>query len=78
MNINLQVTISSERQGSFMPQLIESCGIPASRIVVEILESAISEEHELAVAVDCYRELGCLVAIDELGVGESNFDRIWR
>jgi len=45
---------------------------------VELIESPLEEEERLVTAVGYYRELGCLVVIDDFGAGFSNFDRIWR
>jgi hypothetical protein len=60
--------------GSFLAEAT----LPAHRIVVEILETSAYDECRLAEAVACFRDLGCLVAIDDFGAGHSNFERIWR
>jgi len=78
LNINPQVTVAGKRYGSYFGDLLERYQIPPHRIVVEILESNIHDESLLAEAVDYYKNLGCLVAIDDFGAGHSNFDRIWR
>ena len=78
LNINPQVTVAGKRYGSYFGDLLERYRIPPHRIVVEILESNIHDESLLAEAVDYYKNLGCLVAIDDFGAGHSNFDRIWR
>lgn len=66
LNINPQVVISGALQGSYFRSVLERYGLPPHRVVVEIIEERI------------YKELGCLVAIDDFGAGHSNFDRIWR
>lgn len=78
ININPQVTVSGKKYGSYFGDLLERYQISPHRIVVEILESNIHDESLLAEAVDYYKNLGCLVAIDDFGAGHSNFDRIWR
>lgn len=78
LNINPQVTVHGKRYGAFFAKLLERYRMPAHRIVVEILEASIQEESLLADAVNYYKELGCLIAIDDFGAGHSNFDRIWR
>ncbi len=78
LNINPQVVIEGRHSGSFFRQLLASTGIPPERIVVEILEHAIDDEQLLAEAVDYYREIGCLIALDDFGSGHSNFERILR
>jgi len=78
LNINPRVIIEGRKFGSFFREQLERVKIPPQRIVVEILESALPDQGLLAEAVNYYRELGCLIAIDDFGAGESNFDRIWR
>lgn len=78
LNINPEVMADGKRHGSFFADFLERYRIAPHRIVVEILEGSISDEGLLADAVSYYRELGCLIAIDDFGAGHSNFDRIWR
>ena len=78
LNVNPQVTVGGKRYGPYFSELLERYQIPPHRIVVEILEANIHDESLLAEAVDYYKNLGCLVAIDDFGAGHSNFDRIWR
>jgi EAL domain-containing protein (putative c-di-GMP-specific phosphodiesterase class I) len=78
ININPKVVVDGRLHGSFFSELLQRHGFPAHRVVVEIVEEAIRDEALLADAVSYYKELGCLVAIDDFGAGHSNFDRIWR
>ena len=78
LNINPQVVIGGRNYGSFFRELLDSTGIPPERIVVEILEHAIDDEQLLAETVNYYREMGCLIALDDFGSGHSNFERIIR
>jgi EAL domain-containing protein (putative c-di-GMP-specific phosphodiesterase class I) len=78
LNVNPQVTVGGKRYGSYFGELLERYDIPPHRIVIEILESNIHDESLLSEAVNYYKNLGCLVAIDDFGAGHSNFDRIWR
>jgi hypothetical protein len=58
--------------------MLEHNNIPASQVVIEILEKSIYDESILSAAVNYYKKLGCLVAIDDFGASHSNFDRIWN
>jgi len=78
LNVNPMVTISGKRHGAFFTDVLERCKIPPHRVVIEILEGNIEDEGLLAESVMFFKELGCLVAIDDFGAGHSNFDRIWR
>lgn len=53
-------------------------GLAPHRVVIELIENEIRDETKLAEAMRYYSDLGCLVAIDDFGAGQSNFDRIWR
>lgn len=57
---------------------IKASGLPPAQVVVEIIETRTFDEEFLATAVSGFRDLGCLVAIDDFGAGQSNFERIWR
>jgi EAL domain-containing protein (putative c-di-GMP-specific phosphodiesterase class I) len=58
--------------------VLESCGLPAERVAVELTESPGPCEERLVAATEFYRELGCRIVIDDFGAGHSNFDRVWR
>jgi EAL domain-containing protein (putative c-di-GMP-specific phosphodiesterase class I) len=78
LNVDPVVTVYGKQFGSFFQQLLAHYRIPPHRVVIEILEGKIGDETLLAESVDYYRDIGCLIAIDDFGVGQSNFDRIWR
>ncbi len=78
LNVNPRVVVDGRAYGSFFAGMLESTGMPPGRVVIEILESAIADEALLGDTVGYYKELGCLVAIDDFGAGQSNFDRIVR
>lgn len=78
LNINPRVIAEGPRSGSFLQAKLEQLGLPPQRVVIEIVEAALIDETPLAEAVRHYRDLGCLIAIDDFGAGHSNFDRICR
>lgn len=57
---------------------LEEAGLKGHRVVIEIVETKAASECVLATAIEGLRELGCWIAIDDFGAGESNFERIWR
>lgn len=77
LNISSEVVASGPSFGPFFAEMLATAGIDPSRTVVEILEGAIESNQRLEEAVEYYRHLGCLVAIDDFGAGHSNFDRVW-
>jgi EAL domain-containing protein (putative c-di-GMP-specific phosphodiesterase class I) len=78
LNLNPLTTMYGKQFGPFFKELLQRYGVPAHRIVIEILEAQIDDEELLAESIDYYRDMGCLIAIDDFGVGHSNFNRIWR
>ncbi|MFC5467479.1 EAL domain-containing protein [Cohnella suwonensis] len=58
-------------------QLLDKYGIPPNRICIEITEEEFKGSmYELGEIINLYREAGCQIAIDDIGTGFSNFDRI--
>ncbi|MEK8130693.1 EAL domain-containing protein [Paenibacillus filicis] len=58
-------------------EMAQRQGLPASRIVVEITEEPFAGDlEELSKMIGLYREAGCTIAIDDIGSGHSNYDRI--
>ena len=78
LNVNPIIALNGKQFAPYFSELLSRYQLPASHVVVEILENAIADEVQLADTVAYYKELGCLVAIDYFGAGHSNFERIWR
>src|SRR5713226_754996 len=76
LNVDPFIAVQGRRFGSFA-QMLEENGLAPHRVAVELIETPFEDERRLPAAVDHYRELGCLVVIDDFGAGYSNFDRIW-
>jgi len=78
LNVDPYVASEGRRFGAFFAQMLESSGMPAHRVAIELVETPHEDEESLSAAIEYYRELGCLIVIDDFGAGSSNFDRIWR
>lgn len=78
LNVHPTVSVRGRHYGEFFEALLAAVGLPPERVVIEILEDAIPDDHQLADAVSFYRNRGCLVAVDDFGIGHSNFGRIWQ
>jgi len=78
LNVDPYVAAHGRRWGSFFPELLRDTGFAPHRVAIELTESRLEDEASLGGALEYYRSLGCLIAIDDFGAGESNFDRIWR
>jgi EAL domain-containing protein (putative c-di-GMP-specific phosphodiesterase class I) len=78
LNVSPRIVIAGRHYGAFFRELLEEAGLPPSRIVVEVLEDPAHEEKQLHKAVDYFRDLGCVIAVDDFGTGHSNFNRVWE
>ena len=77
LSLNIESAIIDKEVGSL--NLLHMCrqlGIEPSSIVIEILESKVKSVEALERFVHIYREHGFLVALDDVGKGHSNLDRI--
>ena len=78
LNLNSQGLESERPEMGLMTQLLSDSGIPPQRLVIEILENEIDDREYLKGLIKHFREMGCLIAIDDFGAGHSNFERIWE
>lgn len=78
LNISPKVVVCGKQYGDYFQSLLASAGIDPGRVVIEIVEQEIEDEAKLAEAAEYYRNMGCLIAIDDFGKGHSNFSRIWQ
>ncbi len=78
LNVNARVAMRGKDYGPYFEAMLARHGLAPHRVVIELVENDIRDEALLTDAMRYYTELGCLVAIDDFGVGHSNFERIWR
>lgn len=78
LNVSPRVVTSGSQSDSFFGALLKKTGLPPHRIVMEIVEQPTDDAERLKDTVAYYRDLGCLIAIDDFGAGHSNFERIWN
>ncbi|ACX96012.1 diguanylate phosphodiesterase [Halothiobacillus neapolitanus c2] len=78
LNVHPLVAMHGHQFGSFFAQLLETLNVEGWRIVIEVVESELPDETQLMESIEFYRSLGCLIALDDFGVGGSQFTRLWR
>ena len=76
INIHPEAAVRDARRGRDFAELIRYYGLSPKRVCVEILEKACTDEGLLREAVASYRDMGASIAMDDFGVGCSNFDRV--
>ena len=77
LNTHPRVFVEGMRHGDSLADWFLQYGLPPSQVVLEVLEQAVTDEVLLREAVAFYRDLGCMIAIDDFGAGHSNFNRVW-
>jgi EAL domain-containing protein (putative c-di-GMP-specific phosphodiesterase class I) len=76
LNVHPEAVVKDARSNRELADLVRFYGLVPERVCVEILESSCADEGLLREAVAAYRALGASIAMDDFGVGRSNFDRI--
>ncbi len=62
---------------STLESVIEEHGYHPSQIVIEVLEQASYSHEAVTQAIAVHQAKGFQIAIDDFGIGSSNFDRVW-
>ncbi len=78
LNAYPAAAIEDPQHPEVFSRMIDFYNVSPNDVVIEILETGVDDEAQLADAARLYRKLGCKIAIDDFGVGYSNFDRMWR
>jgi EAL domain-containing protein (putative c-di-GMP-specific phosphodiesterase class I) len=76
MNIDTSIIDSSVIGSNKIRDLVDSFGLEPGRVVIELLESEIKDERALIAFVKRYHGLGFMIALDDVGAGHSNMERI--
>lgn len=77
INLHPEVFLDSGRTAQFLAALLGHYSVPSGRLVIDIPGSVLKDER-LSAPLDQYRKLGCLIAIDDFGVDNSNLDTVWH
>jgi EAL domain-containing protein (putative c-di-GMP-specific phosphodiesterase class I) len=76
VNLRPEVFLDSDHTTEFLVALFGSFGIPEGRLVIDI-PGAVLNDKRLSASLEQYRQLGCLISIDDFGVDNSDLDTIW-
>jgi EAL domain-containing protein (putative c-di-GMP-specific phosphodiesterase class I) len=76
MNIDASCINEETRGSNHLLNLIERCGVSPSNVIIEIIESRCEDSEALMDFVRFYRKRDFLIALDDVGAGFSNLDRI--
>ncbi|MGH8676766.1 MAG: EAL domain-containing protein [Burkholderiales bacterium] len=78
--VNMQpgVFLEGNPDDTFLTDLFAKCGAAKNKVVLEVPGSALADPQRARAAVGYYRDLGCLIAIDDFGAENSNLDAVWH
>lgn len=76
LNVHSEAAVQDCGSAQEFGDLIRYYGLSPRRVCVEILEDGCADEPLLRKVVGSYRMLGATIAMDDFGLGRSNFDRI--
>ncbi|SFB86220.1 EAL domain, c-di-GMP-specific phosphodiesterase class I (or its enzymatically inactive variant) [Marinospirillum celere] len=78
LNLRSETINPNNLRSDLLERFLKRQGLGSERMVLEILEDAVSDPVLLQEFVQHYKDAGFLIAIDDFGTGQSNFDRIWQ
>jgi diguanylate cyclase (GGDEF)-like protein/PAS domain S-box-containing protein len=80
MSVNLSARQFAEPDlAGYLAQSLESCGLPATRLKLEITESVLLEQEEPAISTLVrLREMGVTLCVDDFGTGYSSLGYLHR
>lgn len=76
MNIDASCINEMTRGSNHLLKLVKRCGVSPNNVIIEIIESRCESEDALMEFVRFYRKKNFLIALDDVGAGYSNLDRI--
>ena len=77
LNVHPELLVAVNSHGKVFEQVLHQHDVSTQDVVIEIHESAVSDEKLLASAIANYRERGYKIAIDDFGQEHSNLQRLW-
>jgi len=78
LSINLDVAVldSGVVGSNYLLNQVKRWGVNPNNVIIEIIESNVVNTEALVAFIQTYREHGFLIALDDVGTGHSNLERI--
>jgi len=76
LNVDGHAIDADVARSGYLLHAVKEAGINPNNVLIEIVESRARDTAALADFVSYYRKNGFLIALDDVGVGHSNLDRI--
>jgi EAL domain-containing protein (putative c-di-GMP-specific phosphodiesterase class I) len=78
LNVHSQLLSRVADHGRTFEQILHYYSVPTSQVVIEIKESAVKVDAQLEKAVMNYRQLGYLIAIDNVGTNDDFLNTLFH
>lgn len=78
LNVHPKLLISVNAHGKIFERILHAHAVPTERVVIEIQESLIEQDKQLAEAILNYQDRGYRIAIDRFGNSHSHINRLWN
>ena len=78
LNINPDTCVHPDASLERLATHCHGAGIEPDRVVLELVETASDNPEALMVFIHKAKTLGFQIAIDDFGMGDSNFERLWQ
>ncbi|HSP03046.1 MAG TPA: EAL domain-containing protein, partial [Acidimicrobiales bacterium] len=79
VSVNVSATqIADPEFPDLVRRLVEDAGFPPHLLCIEVVESALADEHAAAATLEEIKRIGVEVAIDDFGTGYSSLSRLQR
>ncbi len=76
LNLDVAANVSPDAAAAELQALVYGAGLQPCQVAVEFLEARFDDPSQLAALATALRRLGFLMALDDVGAGHSNLDRI--
>lgn len=77
INLHPEVFLDFGNSAGFLTSLFSHYEVAPHKVMIDIPGSALKHER-LDEAIACYRDLGCLICVDDFGVDNADLDSIWH
>lgn len=78
LNVHPRLVVSVNAHGKVFERVLHHHSVPTHQVVIEVLESVIDIDRQLAEAIGNYHDRGYKIAIDNFGRKHTNLDRLWK
>jgi EAL domain-containing protein (putative c-di-GMP-specific phosphodiesterase class I) len=77
VNLHPEVLLDFHNSANFLASLFSHYEVAPKKVMIDIPGSVLENER-LDDAIARYRDLGCLISVDDFGVDNANMDSIWH